>query len=260
MCSGSWAMCQARTRVRCALQEQEKHTGLCLFSLISLANLPCFALHLGGRLRLPPTMKGKVSPRTSAKSGRGDLAPCWLPPQMDGPTVGHGDRWTTPLRQVHAVQPRRLWVLSPSQQLGVSPVGLPAPRPSPGNIILAALPGPHAISSRTATGHTSGASSSTPRASATHELPGWRKFQSHTAPLPPCFKAHALRWRSVPSPARRLPFPCAWPVIPPAPRYGYQWPGLSESRGGHWGIHSEAGNVLALSMSPPRFRKSEAMD
>ncbi len=100
----------------------------------------------------------------------------------DGPTVGRGDRRTTPLRRIHTVQPRRLRV--PSPLCGVSPVGLPAPQPSLGNIILAAILGPQTVDSRTATGHTSGARLSTPHASATLELPGWRRLQAIQHPVP----------------------------------------------------------------------------
>ncbi len=127
-------------------------------------------------------MKGKVSPRTSARSGRGDLAPVGYRPKRDGPTVGRGDRRTTPLRRIHAVQPRRLRV--PSPLCGVSPVGLPVPQPSLENIILAAIHGPQTADSRTATGHTSGARLSTPHASATLELPGWRRLQAIQRPVP----------------------------------------------------------------------------
>lgn len=138
----------------------------------------------------------------------------------DGPTVGRGDRRTTPLRRIHAVQPRRLRV--PSPLCGVSPVGLPAPQPSLRNIILAAILGPQTADSRTATGHTSGARLSTPHASATLELlvgAGCRPYSARS----PCFKACAPWWGQ-PKPLRAPRYPCAQPVFPPATSYGYQRP------------------------------------
>lgn len=121
----------------------------------------------------------------------------------DGPTVGRGDRRTTPLRRIHAVQPRRLRV--PSPLCGVSPVGLPAPQPSLGNIILAAILGPQTVDSRTATGHTSGARLSTPHASATLELPGWRRLQAIQRPVP---LLQSLRTLVAVNPS-----PCGFPYI-----------------------------------------------
>jgi len=136
-----------------------------------------------------------------------------LPPLVtaskDGPTVGRGDRWTTPLRRIHAVQPRRLRV--PSPLCGVSPVGLPAPQPSPGNIILAAILGPQTADSRTVTGHTSGARLSTPHASATLELPGWRRLQAIQRPVP---LHQSLRTLVAVNPS-----PCELPVIHVRSRY-----------------------------------------
>lgn len=120
----------------------------------------------------------------------------------DGPTVGRGDRRTTPLRRIHTVQPRRLRV--PSPLCGVSPVGLPAPQSSLRNIILAAILGPQTVDSRTATGHTSGARLSTPHASATLELPGWRRLQAIQHPVP--------LLQSLRTPVTVSPSPCGLPV------------------------------------------------
>lgn len=166
----------------CFAEAGKACTGLPSFSIKALLSSPALPFTAGVRCALPDD-EGQSLPNPQQKRG-GKTLPLLVAVPRNGPTVGRGDRKTTPLRRIHAVQPRRLRV--PSPLCGVSPVGLPAPQPSPRNIILAAVLGPQTVDSRTATGHTSGARLSTPHASATLELSGWRRLQAiqHLVPLP----------------------------------------------------------------------------
>lgn len=114
---------------------------------------------------------------------------------------------------------------------GVSPVGSPAPQPSMGNVILASVLGPHPLGSRIATGHTSGARLSTPHASATLELPGRRRLQSHAGLIVPLLQSPLTPVVVNPSP-QWAPVPCVRPGFTRAPCYGYLGHQGSERRRG----------------------------
>ena len=114
---------------------------------------------------------------------------------------------------------------------GVSPVGLPAPQPSPGNVILASFLGPQTTTTGPGRGHTSGGQiEHSPAPLATHGLSGRRRLQSHTGLSVPLLQSPRTPVVVSPSPAMRRLFRVRDPVSPGHRATATEGPGLAEWR------------------------------